>query len=468
MERSRDLMINLCQLTALVTAVLLSGSAVAADVLSSSSAVKGQQLAFPGAEGFGRFARGGRGGDVYHVATLADDGPGSLRDGIRTAKGPRTIVFDLSGTIVLKSQLLIDKSYLTIAGQSAPGDGICLRDQTFHIKKASHIIVRYLRVRLGDQNKPRPTGPDCIDTTDVDHLIFDHLSAGWGIDGNHDLRRGGNFTLQWSIYAEALNNSLHHKGSHAMLASFRDLTGGITLHHNLLASSRERHPTLGGSPRTDPNVVADFRNNVIYNLEGATNLCNCKINVINNYYRPGPNTPAGRLPLAIKTENRGALKVYLAGNLFEGTDKFDHDNLLAVDFVRWAKGNYLTTTPAEVRHDSEFHLDKTPFTQSARDAYETVLAKSGASLVRDAADTRVVKGVRERTNHMIDSQDEVGGWPELKSKPAPGDRDRDGMPDQWEKDHGLNPDDASDGNRDRDNDGYTNLEEYLNGLASSI
>src|SRR3954454_20114945 len=289
-----------------LAAVLCTHWVVAADAPSASNDER-QQLAFPGAEGFGRFARGGRGGDVYHVTTLADDGPGSLRDGGRTAKGPRTIVFDLSGRIVLKSQLVIDKSYLTIAGQSAPGDGICLRDQTFHIKKASHIIVRYLRVRLGDQNKPRPTGPDCIDTTDVDHLIFDHLSAGWGIDGNHDLRRGGNFTLQWSIYAEALNNSLHHKGSHAMLASFRDLTASITLHHNLFASSRERHPTLGGSPHTDPQAIVDFRNNVVYNVEGATNLGNCKINFVNNYYRPGPNTPANHQPIAVKTENRGAL-----------------------------------------------------------------------------------------------------------------------------------------------------------------
>ena len=331
------------------------------------SSDQGSATRLSGAEGFGRFARGGRGGDVYHVTTLADDGQGSLRDGIRTAKGPRTIVFDLSGTILLKSPLLIDKSYLTIAGQSAPGDGICLRDQTFRIKKASHIIVRYLRIRLGDQNKPRPSGPDCIDTTDIDHVIFDHLSAGWGIDGNHDLRRGGNFTLQWSIYAEALNNSLHDEGSHAMLGSFRDLTAGISLHHNLFASSRDRHPTLGGSPRTNPNAVADFRNNVIYNVEGATNLGNCKINVINNYFRPGPNTPRDRLPMAIKAENRGAPKVYLSGNLFEGTNKFDRDNILAVDFVRWAKGNYLTTTAAEVRQDSENSLDgNVPDTQSAR------------------------------------------------------------------------------------------------------
>lgn len=467
MERSRDRMMKLCLLAALVIALLLGDPAIAADA-KSSAAVKGQQLAFPSAEGFGRFARGGRGGDVYHVTTLADDGDGSLRNGIRTANGPRTIIFDLSGTILLKSPLLIEKSNLTIAGQSAPGDGICLRDQTFRIRKASHIIVRYLRIRLGDQNKPRPSGPDCIDTTDIDHVIFDHISAGWGIDGNHDLRRGGNFTLQWSIYAEALNYSLHDEGPHAMLGSFRDLTAGISLHHNLFASSRDRHPTLGGSPRTNPNVVADFRNNVIYNVVGATNLGNCKINVINNYFRPGPDTPANRLPLALKAENRGAPKIYVSGNLFEGTSKFDRDNILAVDFVRWAKGNYLTTTAAEVRQENEFRLDgDVPHTQSGRDAYDSVLAKSGASLARDAADTRLVKGVRDRTHHMIDSQDEVGGWPELGTKPAPGDRDRDGMSDQWEKDHGLDPDEASDGNRDRDNDGFTNLEEYLNGIVSS-
>ena len=227
----------------------------------------------------------------------------------------RTIVFDLSGTIELKKPLVVEKSFLTIAGQTAPGDGVCIKDQTFQIKNASHIIVRYVHFRLGDQNKPSPSGPDCLNTTDVDHVIFDHLSVSWGIDGNHDLRRGGNFTLQWSIYAEALNDSLHEKGSHAMLASFRDLTDSISLHHNLFASSRERHPTLAGSPRTKPEAIVDFRNNVIYNVSGATNLGNCRINVINNYYQPGPNTPSGAKPLATKTENQGALHAFLTGNV---------------------------------------------------------------------------------------------------------------------------------------------------------
>ncbi|MHC5543238.1 pectate lyase, partial [Singulisphaera rosea] len=194
----------------------------------------GDLIAFPGAEGFGRLAKGGRGGDVYHVTTLDDSGPGSLREGIRSASGPRTIVFDLSGTIELKTPLKVDRSYLTIAGQSAPGDGICLKDQTFVLDKVKHVIVRYLRMRLGDQNKPKPSGPDGITTNDVDHVIFDHVSATWGIDGIHDLRRGGNFTLQWSIYAEALDQSLHEKGGHAMLSSYRDLTGGVSIHHNLL------------------------------------------------------------------------------------------------------------------------------------------------------------------------------------------------------------------------------------------
>jgi pectate lyase len=432
----------------------------------SADAAEIEQLAFPGAEGFGRFARGGRGGDVYHVTTIADGGPGSLRQGIRTADGPRTIVFDLSGTIALKSPLVIDKSYLTIAGQSAPGDGVCLRDQTFRIKNASHIIVRYLRIRLGDQNKPRPSGPDCINTDDIDHVIFDHITATWGIDGNHDLRRGGNFTLQWSIYAEALHDSIHEKGPHAMLGSFRDLTAGISLHHNLFASSRERHPTLGGSPRTNSQAVADFRNNVIYNVEGATNLGNCRINVINNYFRPGPNTPADHLPMAVKAENRGATKAYLAGNLFEGADELTRDNCKAIDFARWAKGNYLTTTAAEVCLGNEFSPGAASInTQPTRDAYETVLANSGASLVRDAADIRLVQGIRDRTHRRIDSQDQVGGWPELKGAAPVDDGDGDGMPDQWEVERRLDPDDAADGNRDRDDDGYTNLEEYLNSLV---
>ncbi len=441
---------------------------VACITLLNMSGARGddsQQIAFPGAEGYGRFARGGRGGDVYHVTTLEDDGSGSLREGLRTANGPRTIVFNLSGTIELKSPLTVDKSFLTIAGQSAPGDGICLKDQTFKIKNASHVIMRYIRIRLGDKNKPANSGPDGMTTDDIDHVIFDHITATWGIDGNHDLRRGGHFTLQWSIYAEALNKSLHEKGEHAMLASFRDLTNGISLHHNLFASSRDRHPTIGGSPRTKPEAIADFRNNLVYNLSGATNLGNCRINVINNYYRPGPNTPEGNRPLATKTEQPEALKVFLTGNLFENNPLFTSDNWKAVDFDRWSKGNYQMTSLEQVRVDKEFDIGAAkPKTDVAAAAYERILLTAGASHRRDAADQRIVDGVRLRSNRLIDSQDEVGAWPALNSEPAPLDTDGDGIPDEWEKKQGLSPNDASDRNGDLNKDGFTNLEDYLNAL----
>lgn len=447
----------------LLGAAIVSGSVGAAEAANEN----GVTLAFPGAEGFGRFARGGRGGDVYHVVNLDDSGPGSLREGLRSATGPRTIVFDVSGTIELKKPLMIEKSFITVAGQSAPGDGICLKDQTFGIKKASHVVVRYLRVRLGDQNKPRPSGPDCMNTTDIDHVILDHMTVSWGIDGNHDLRRGGNFTLQWSIYAEALNNSLHEKGAHGMLASFRDITDGVSLHHNLFASSRERHPTLSGSPLTKSEAVLDFRNNVVYNLQGATNLGNSRINFVNNYYLPGPDTPATGRPIATKTEVEGALKAFLGGNVFVNQPEFTADNFQAIDFTRWSKGNYKPTSLELIRVDREFDVaGARPATNTADDAYARVLGAAGASHPRDAADARLVKGIRDRTHRMIDSQEQVGGWPVLKGNAPPIDTDRDGMPDDWERMHGLDPANPADRNSDRNGDGYTNLEAYLNGLVA--
>jgi hypothetical protein len=448
-------------------ALIMLGPIEQATCLAEEATAAGSQIAFPGAEGFGRFAKGGRGGDVYHVTSLNDDGAGSLRDAIRSADGPRTIVFDLSGTIELKTRLVVNKSFLTIAGQTAPGDGICLKDQMFEIKKSSHLVVRYLRIRLGDKNKRPPSSPDCVNTEDINHVIFDHLSVSWGIDGNHDLRRGGNFTLQWSIYSEALNHSLHEKGSHAMLASFRDLTDSISLHHNLLASSRERHPTLGGSPRTNPAAIVDFRDNVVYNLKGATNLGNCRINIINNVYRPGPDTAKDHKPLATKFENEGALRVFLAGNVFQGQPALTADNDRAIDFDRWTQGSYRRTTLEEIRAAAAFDVGKAaPRFESATDAYERILRSAGASKRRDAADERLVQGVRDTTHRMINSQDEVGGWPRLASEPALQDTDQDGMPDDWERAHGLDAADPTDRNGDRENDGYTSLEEYLNSLCT--
>ena len=435
---------------------------------ASGGASEAPPLAFPGAEGFGRFARGGRGGDVYHVVTLADGGPGSLRHGIETAAGPRTIVFDISGTIQLRSELRIDKSFLTLAGQTAPGDGITLRDHTLSLKDCHDVVIRYLRVRLGDQHKA-PCGPDTMTSNDIDRVILDHLSLSWAIDGTHDFRAGKNFTIQWCILSEALHDSIHPKGPHAMCASYREPDGPITLHHNLFSTCRDRHPTLGSADPGDPLTIVDFRNNVIYNWSATANFADHFVNAVNNFWRPGPETDPNRLPIAMKGGLPHAARGYLGGNVFEGRDDWTADNYASLDFQRWLHpgSNYkyagkLSDWKAPA---PELGADA-PATQSAAQAYELVLAQAGASLCRDSVDERVIADVRNRTGRLIDSQDEVGGWPILKTRNVRSDSDRDGMPDAWEKAHGLDPSDPADGPRDCNGDGYTNLEEYLNALVA--
>ncbi len=431
-----------------------------------------QLPAFPGAEGFGRVACGGRGGDVYHVTSLADAGPGSLRNGIRSATGPRTIVFDVSGTIQLKSRLTLDKSLITIAGQTAPGDGITLRDFTFQIKDAHDVVVRYLRFRLGDENKPKGArgGDDTVNTEDIDRVIFDHCSLSWAIDGTHDLRRGGHFTLQWCIISEALNHSLHNKqGGHAMAASYRDLSGPITLHHNLFSTCRDRHPTLGSAVQP-PQHIVDFRNNVIYNWSkgGTANFADHFINCINNTWRPGPMTDPAALPIAMKGSLPALAKGHMSGNEFEGRADLTRDNYAALDFDRWLqpKGKYAYAGRLADWQASAPDLGaNTPITQTAAEAYELVLARAGASLHRDAVDMRVIQNVRKKQGKLLDSQSEVGGWPALSSQQALKDTDGDGMPDAWENAHGLDAHNAEDRNDDYNGDGYTNLEKYLNSIV---
>ncbi len=447
--------------------LLLAAVTVSPSVEGGEPAAPQRVLAFPGAEGFGRSAKGGRGGDVYHVTNLNDAGPGSLRHGVQSAKGARTIVFEVSGTIELKDRLAVETPDLTIAGQTAPGDGITLKDHCFRLRKTSNVIVRYIRVRLGDQNKP--VGAD--DTINVEHvhdIMLDHISASWGIDGIMDLEYASNVTLQWSIFAEALNRSLHHKGEHAMLSSWRKLKGNVTLHHNLFASSRNRHPTLGSSSETSAEAIVDFRNNVLYNWEGPSNLGNCQIDFVGNYYRPGPNTKPARLPLNVKAGKPEVhlARGYLRDNVFEGNADWSRNNYEAVNYTAEKDSDYGSTTREVFEaHEPFVGNDDRPVTQTPREAYALVLACAGASVARDAADLRLITGVQARTHRRIDSQDEVGGWPHLKTTSPPADKDRDGMADSWERQHGLNPEDANDRNEDRNGDGYTNLEEYLNSLC---
>ena len=441
----------------LITAVIILS-------FSSANLLRSQTISFPGAEGYGRFSKGGRGGDVYIVTNLNDDGAGSLRYGVENADGPRTIVFEVSGNIELKSHLTVETSYMTIAGQTAPGDGICIKDYGFKIMDCHDIIVRYMRFRLGDENKEAPAGYDAIETNGVSNIIFDHVSASWGIDGIHDLR-GELFTLQWSIYGEALNNSLHEKGNHAMLSSMRDVTDNLTMHHNLMHSSRDRHPTLGGGTGTKAESIIDFRNNVVFNWEGGTNLGSCKLNVINNYYKPGASTDLPDQPMNIKSEiGVGDPKGFTSGNVFPWNQAWTEDNFLAINYEK--SGKYISTTREAWELPGELVFgDDRPGTQSAEEAYDLVLLHAGASLSRDSADTRIVRGIKDGTNRLIDSQKEVGGFPVLSSLPAPADSDRDGMPDDWEAASGLDSLNADDRNGDRNLDGFTNLEEYLYSLV---
>ncbi len=435
-------------------------------ILFLSFSLFAQQLAFPTAEGYGRFAKGGRGGDVYHVTNINDSGSGSLRYGIESATGPRTIVFDVSGTIELKSNLLIDKPFITIAGQTAPGEGITLKDRTLAIENTHDIIVRFIRIRFGDKNKTYDdlNDPDAVRTKNINNVILDHLSVTWGIDGAQDLS-GGNFTLQWSMYGESLNKSLHHDDHpHAMLASFRHLNGNITIHHNLFFSSRDRHPTLGGGVRTQPECIVDFRNNVVFNRRGPTNFGNCNVNVINNYYRPGKSfTKEFEQPFQVKAEyGKTHAHGYLDGNFIENNKTFSQDNFAAVKYENTVS-QYQSTDRESFQLDAELVVgsDK-PETQSAIQAYDLLLKYAGASISRDAVDKRIVEGIKDRSNQLIDSQDQVGGWPVLKTAIPPKDTDQDGMPDEWEAANGLNIHDSADRNGDSDNDGYTNLETYLN------
>ena len=432
-------------------------------------------IAFPGAEGYGRFAKGGRGGDVYHVTNLNDSGAGSLRDAIKTKKAdvPRTVVFDVGGTIVLKKELRVEGvKGLTLAGQTAPGGGIAVRDHGIQFNKCSDVIVRFMRFRLGDETKTSEDvigfGPEKDGCTDV---ILDHVTATWGIDGIMDVYAADRFTMQWCLFGEALNDSTHHKKQpHAMLMSFRKIKGNISIHHNLLFSSRDRHPTLGGypPPESAADSIFDFRNNVIYNWEGACNLATGRFNLVANYWRPGPNTDFKRdfFPIAPKAEAQNVTTGFLNGNVFEWKPEWNADNYAAFQWgVRGGKYIGEVTKEkfaqvAEVVPESE-----RPVTQRAEVAYELVLTKVGASKMRDAADQRVIAGVKERTHRRIDSQKEVGGWPKLGSGTAAADSDRDGMPDAWEKMHSLDANDPTDGNATLKN-GYTNLERYLNELAS--
>lgn len=431
--------------------LLLAGIHIS--IPAGSTATEGTVIpAFPGAEGFGSTTPGGRGGKVIFVTTLNDSGPGSLRAACE-AVGPRTVIFRVAGLISLASAITVKNPYLTVAAHTAPGDGVCLRNFTFNI--ATHdVVVRYLRSRLGDVSGQEA---DCITLLSGSRdVILDHCSATWSVDESLSLAGNvSNVTVQWCLIGNALNHSKHAKGDHGY-GSLSRANGPVTWHHNLWAHNNSRNPRLGDNYGRPPYPSFDVRNNVIYDYgEICSGLTQgvLKVNYIANYVRPGPSSKA-RTP--IRVGGPSELQFYIRDNVFEGNAILTTDNSQFFDPVA-IDGKRQVETVAE------------PFpaplvkTTSAREAYDAVLAGVGASLpCRDSVDARIVDEVLSGKGSIIDSQQQVGGWPELKSATPPADSDNDGMPDAWERLHRLNPNDPSDGPADKDKDGYTNLEEYLN------
>ncbi|MCF8378743.1 MAG: T9SS type A sorting domain-containing protein [Bacteroidales bacterium] len=435
------------------------------------SLMEAQTLAFPGAEGFGAFSKGGRGGDVFIVTTLNDGGPGSLRTGIATATGPRTIVFAVSGTIKLTSRLSVDKNYITIAGQTAPGDGICLRDYEFRID-ADHVIVRYIRSRLGDESKQES---DAISITGGHNIIMDHCTASWSVDeafscSTGDKDRIDSVTVQWSIISEALNESIHTKEAHSYGALIRGCYGAkYSYHHNLFAHNKSRNPRPGNYDDNtyllDPEGLQfDFRNNVMYNWGGsrpgydADTWSVCRYNYVGNYGKPGPNS-----------DNSGY--AYSAGSIYFRAFYSDNYFFGSIPADPWSLVSFGSkfTSADKIAYKMSVPFSTGPIeTDSPLEAYEKVLASAGASLVRDVVDTRIVNDVKNGTGLIIDTQSQVGGWPVYNTYNVPTDNDKDGMSDAWETANGFNPNDADDRNGDIDGDGYTNLEEYLHSLSLGV
>ena len=416
-------------------------------------------LAFPGAEGFGKYTTGGRGGSVFMVTNLNDNGPGSLREAIRK-KGPRLIVFNIAGTIALESPLDINNGDLTIAGQSAPGDGICLKNYPVSVK-ADNVIIRYLRFRLGDEKGQQA---DAVGANKGNrNIIIDHCSMSWATDECASFYRNKDFTLQWCLVAESLNKSVHEKGDHG----YGGIWGGegASFHHNLIASHNSRMPRFSGSTTTpnSPAELVDFRNNVIFNW-GENNIYGGekgRYNVVNNYFKPGPATQKSKINRLVNP-SRPYGNFYVAGNFTEGNTGVSRNN--------WA-GGVQCAHPDSVKAAQPYEVAAI-LPQTAEQAYTLVLQGAGASYKRDAVDARIVASVRsgnpaagKNKNGLIDSQQEAGGWPALKTGPVPADQDRDGMPDAWEKQQGLNPQDAADAKDIKLHQYYTNIEVYLNSLT---
>ncbi len=468
--------------------------------------------AFPGAEGGGMYAMGARAAsrpEIYHVTTLKDydknagERPiqGSLRDAV--SSGNRIIVFDVAGNIELKARLNISGGNLTILGQTAPGDGICVTGYDTHIN-SSNVILRYLRFRMGDSNDVED---DSLGGRNINNMIVDHCSISWSVDECASFYDNTDFTMQWCIISESLNNSVHAKGSHG----YGGIWGGAnaSFHHNLMAHHKSRNPRApegdfkmlvgiddGDYDMSQQRQLSDWRNNVIYNWGSNSaygGQAAMAVNIVNCYYKSGPATGSGVKSKIYELSSTGNDKtfvwstdLYLDGNHVEGYPDVTENNALGVTKDATAQNYYVWTSgpsgtsnknieyrPISESADAQnvhfkYQNEYPVTTQSAEEAYEEVLAKAGASYSRDSLDARVVDDVRNGTashgtNGIIDTPSDAGGLPELKGYPEP-DSDKDGLPDRWEEQNGSDENSASDAAEIMPS-GYTRIEEYANDLA---
>jgi pectate lyase len=430
---------------------LFACSALAGWSILAASAVA--LPAFPGAEGFGTQTPGGRGGRVIEVTTLEDDGPGSLREAV-TAKGPRTIVFHVGGTIRLKSHLRVTEPFVTIAGQTAPGSGILLRDACLFIQ-THDVVVRFIRSRVGaslvegfnTQNAVQVEGDDAF------NIVVDHCSFSWSIDECVGVRIPvHDTTFSWNLVGEGLRQpftkeQIGKDRSHSMAWIMSGGPTRCTMHHNLLALCNSRNPRIQGGRHA-------FINNVIYGWGSLTGMFsrNPEVNFIGNFYKPGPFSRAIKA-ICDKPEDLG--QVYVRGN--RSPDRPNNS------LPEWE----LTVNAPSAGHEVKQPFEMAPIRMtSAEEAYDAVLCEAGAILpARDPVDRRIVRYARLSMGRIIDRPDEAGGYPEMVSGPVPADSDHDGMPDDWEVAEGFDPHDAADGAGDADHDGYTNLEQYLESLV---
>ena len=452
----------------------------------------GMILAFPGAEGFGRYARGGRGGKVVAVTNLLDNAAnppaGSLRWALAQHPGePITVVFRVSGNIALeryvsnsqRNELRVNRTNFTIAGQTSPG-GISISGNKVNFGGSSHFIIRHVRFRIGGTNQPNGS----IGIENASHFIIDQCSFGWSGEEVMTVYDNRFTTVQWCIVHEGLFESGHDKGRRGYGTQW----GGerATYHHNLLAHHDSRSPRFNGArSNTDRNVLIDFVNNVNYNwgkwnssYGGENSRSTHHVNFVNNYFKPGPAFPHAEASAFVQVyygTNKTVFPLwYMSGNIMEGDTAKNANNYLGMVLRGYPAG----TTVAHLTSPEPFEIKYPVTTQTAQAAYTSVLARAGA-FPRDSADTRIVNNVRNGTAGIsktagrpgiIDDPSDVGGYPTYSTPTPPVDTDGDGIPDDWELANGLNPSNPADGNSTNlcPDGKYTNLEIYLNWLEAQI